>query len=65
MTAATITEEFFLSSVIFFAFCLIFFTIYAEKVYYKLCNGRYKLSNTCYKLCNTRYKVCNKKISPR
>ena len=37
-----------------------FFTIYAEKVYYKLCNTCYKLSNTCYKLCNTCYKLCNK-----
>ena len=49
----TLTEQFFPSS-------LIFFTICAEKVCYKLCNGRYKLSNTCYKLCNTCYKVCNK-----
>ena len=49
----TLTEQFFPSS-------LIFFTICAEKVCYKLCNGRYKLSNTCYKLCNMRYKLCNK-----
>ena len=61
MTAATITEIFLISSVMFFPFCLIFFTICAEKVCYKICNGRYKLSNTCYKLCNTYYKVCNKK----
>ena len=37
------------------------YTKMAEKVCYKLCNGRYKLSNICYKLCNTHYKVCNKK----
>ena len=40
--------------------CLKRFIICAEKVCYKLCNGRYKLSNTCYKLCNAYYKLCNK-----
>ena len=49
----TLTEQ-------IFPFCLIFFTICAEKVCYKLCNTCYKLSNTCYKLCNACYKVCNK-----
>ena len=43
-----------------FTFCLIFFTICAEKVYYKVCNACYKVSNTCYKVCNTCYKLCNK-----
>ena len=43
-----------------FTFSKIVFTICAEKVCYKLCNGRYKLSNTCYKLCNAYYKLCNK-----
>ena len=43
-----------------FTFSKIVFTICAEKVCYKLCNGRYKLSNTCYKLCNACYKLCNK-----
>ena len=51
----TLTEQ-------IFPFSLIFFTICAEKVYYKLCNACYKLSNTCYKLSNTCYKVCNKKF---
>ena len=45
---------------IIFTFRKIVFTICAEKVCYKLCNGRYKLSNTCYKLCNAYYKLCNK-----
>ena len=45
---------------IIFTFSKIVFTICAEKVCYKLCNGRYKLSNTCYKLCNAYYKLCNK-----
>ena len=39
----------------------IFFTLCAEKVYYKVCNTYYKVSNTCYKVCNTCYKLCNKK----
>ena len=43
-----------------FTFCLIFFTICAEKVCYKVCNACYKVSNTCYKVCNTCYKLCNK-----
>ena len=43
-----------------FAIPVIFFTLCAEKVCYKLCNMYYKLANMCYKLCNMRYKVCNK-----
>ena len=46
----------------FISSCPIFFTICAEKVYYKVCNTCYKLSNTCYKLCNICYKLCNKKF---
>ncbi len=38
---------------------VIFFTICAEKVYYKVCNMYYKLCNMYYKVCNMRYKVSN------
>ena len=43
-----------------FSFSLIFFTVCAEKVCYKLCNMYYKLCNMRYKLSNMCYKVCNK-----
>ena len=39
---------------------VMFFTICAGKVYYKLANIYYKLCNACYKVSNKRYKVCNK-----
>ena len=39
---------------------VIFFTICAGKVYYKLANVYYKLCNARYKVSNKRYKVCNK-----
>lgn len=39
---------------------LIFFTICAGKVYYKLANIYYKLCNARYKVYNKRYKLCNK-----
>ena len=39
---------------------VMFFTICAEKVCYKLANIYYKLCNARYKVSNMRYKVCNK-----
>ena len=39
---------------------VIFFTICAEKVCYKLCNMYYKVCNMRYKVSNMCYKVCNK-----
>ena len=49
---------------------LIFFTICAEKVcykvcnmYYKVCNMRYKVSNMCYKLCNKNFLIGQEKLS--
>ena len=60
VTGCTITEKIYICSEIFFAKSVIFFTLCAEKVCYKVCNMRYKVSNTCYKVCNTCYKLCNK-----
>ena len=56
----TITEKIYICSEIIFAKSVIFFTLCAEKVCYKVCNMRYKVSNTCYKVCNGCYKLCNK-----
>ena len=49
---------------------LIFFTICAEKVCYKVCNMcykvcnmRYKVSNMCYKLCNKNFLIGQEKLS--
>ena len=39
---------------------VMFFTICAGKVCYKLANIYYKLCNACNKVSNMRYKVCNK-----
>ena len=50
----------FAKSLNFFPCSVIFFTIYAEKVCYKLANMYYELCNMCYKLSNMCYKLCNK-----
>ena len=51
---------------------VIFFTICAEKVcykvcnmYYKVCNMRYKVSNMCYKLSNKNFLIGQEKLSCR
>ena len=36
---------------------VIFFTICAGKVYYKLANIYYKLCNACYKVCNKNFLI--------
>ena len=54
----------------FFSKSVIFFTICAEKVcykvcnmYYKVCNMRYKVSNMCYKVCNKNFLIGQEKLS--
>ena len=53
-------QIFFAKSLEIFPKPLKFFTVCAEKVYYKIANIYYKLCNARYKVSNKRYKVCNK-----
>ena len=60
----TLRRIFFATPKLFFPKSVIFFTICAEKVcykvcnmYYKVCNMRYKVSNMCYKLCNKNFLI--------
>ena len=59
-TIKILCRPFFIVRQIISPFCLIFFTICADKVCYKVSNMCYKLCNMYYKLCNMHYKLCNK-----
>ena len=66
----TLRRIFFAIPKLFVPNSVIFFTICAGKVcykvcnmYYKVCNMRYKVSNMCYKVCNKNFLIGQEKLS--